>query len=555
MKDRAAGCSLGSSLGREANVMCAPAYVDRLHALIRGCVPRPSGTHFRDLTLIIALILLALFVRVYRLELLGWVPDTYDRVVDARGVSEGRFPQSRLYLPGMSLLLAPLAAVFPNSLSAVQALVIVSGASMVPVGYISALNVTHDRRTALLFGFTMAMLPAYVHFSRDGLFDMINTLLIVISVLVVPQITRQNLFLCALYALLLAVIVNIRATNVFLLPVLILYHAAVIGVVRHPRRVLSSLTSPQCITIAIILMLAGALSVILGNWTTNAAGVPVTLRTFIHNFATYQSKLVYGSVGSFCVVPLAFAGARRLHRLNSPLLIAGLAIIIVWPLAHAPLSFASARYMLPPLFFVFLLVTLGPAEVLSFASKIGNKWRPPVLAYLVLAVGLLGFIFLVGTGLIIGNWHNRAAESDEGLFREFRPVVRNLGQRSLVISAVSRGFTGSEGGIEFVDLIDLWLDHGRRPDGLPGLISLVEDYLAEGRQAYYLYSRFESGIDFQGGGRDHYDDYFEAINDKYQLTPVFRSSAKSLGEENWILYRIDLHTQLTPQHDDPHSSP
>src|SRR5689334_12839092 len=63
------------------------------------------------------LFLLALFLRLYRLDIGAWVPDSYDRLTDAVRMAHGHLPRSRIYPPGVALILMPAVALFPASLA------------------------------------------------------------------------------------------------------------------------------------------------------------------------------------------------------------------------------------------------------------------------------------------------------------------------------------------------------------------------------------------------------------------------------------------------------
>ena len=56
-----------------------------------------------------AIVLLALFLRVYRMELEAWLPDTYEQLTASRNLVHGVFPPSDIYPPGVAVTMAPWA--------------------------------------------------------------------------------------------------------------------------------------------------------------------------------------------------------------------------------------------------------------------------------------------------------------------------------------------------------------------------------------------------------------------------------------------------------------
>src|SRR5687767_10920466 len=58
-----------------------------------------SRARAADLALLMGVVLLALFLRVYALNMVAWVPDSYDRLGDAGRLASGRLPQSTIYPP------------------------------------------------------------------------------------------------------------------------------------------------------------------------------------------------------------------------------------------------------------------------------------------------------------------------------------------------------------------------------------------------------------------------------------------------------------------------
>src|SRR5687767_9624011 len=93
----------------------------------------------------LVLLALGLFLRLYNFEVVAWIPDSYDRLADATRLANGQLPQSRLYPPAISLLMAPLFTVLPNSFETMQILIIACGVGLILLAYIAALKLTADK--------------------------------------------------------------------------------------------------------------------------------------------------------------------------------------------------------------------------------------------------------------------------------------------------------------------------------------------------------------------------------------------------------------------------
>src|SRR5439155_20812315 len=118
-----------------------------------------------------------------------------------------------------------------------------------------------------------------------------------------------------------------------------------------------------------------------GSAGVSAAQSAITFERFLHNASHYYLFLLSGSAASILSIP----GALRLWRLDPSLLLAVLYVIVVWPLAHSPFYFYDARYMLPPLFFVFFLIALGPLEVWRW-TRLPTRLTNLARAYTVVSV-------------------------------------------------------------------------------------------------------------------------------------------------------------------------
>ncbi len=97
-------------LGNQLRTIAVQPSVDATY-LLHQC-----GHYLTQIAAPLGIMAVALFLRVYRLEELGWVPDTYERLFDAQRLASGEFPASEIYLPGVSVVLAPFFLIFSDSL-------------------------------------------------------------------------------------------------------------------------------------------------------------------------------------------------------------------------------------------------------------------------------------------------------------------------------------------------------------------------------------------------------------------------------------------------------
>ena len=118
-----------------------------------------------------SIVLLALFLRVYRLELQAWTPDTYEQLTAGRRLVAGEFPISVFYPPGVAITLAPAFLFFPQTLATQQGVIISASIILVAVAYFAMRSATNDRTAPVLLALGIALAPQIVYFSRDGFFD------------------------------------------------------------------------------------------------------------------------------------------------------------------------------------------------------------------------------------------------------------------------------------------------------------------------------------------------------------------------------------------------
>lgn len=63
--------------------------------------------------------------------------------------------------------------------------------------------------------------------------------------------------------------------------------------------------------------------------------------------------------------------------------------------------------------------------------------------------------------------------------------------------------------------------------------------LSGGRNVYYLYTHWEAGDDFHGG-QDGFQAFFDNVESRYLVSEVYRSEAKRLDKNPWVLYRVEV---------------
>jgi len=489
-----------------------------------------------DLALLIGIVLLALFLRVYALDIVAWVPDSYDRLGDAGRLASGRLPQSTIYPPGVGVMMAPFFAVLPDSLWTMQAVIAGSGVVLVLVAYRWVDSLTGERLAALLAAGGVALSPPFVFASRDGLYDIPNVLLIAASMWLAGGMRRMPVWALILYGVMLAVLVNLRPNNVLVLPALALILVATDRVI-SVRDVVSILLSRPVLIVGATGTLCCVLFVVMGDWIGTSASAPITLGPAPENLVYYLYVSGFRAAGLLFLVPLALVGAVSLWRAKPRHTMAILYVIAIWPVLYAPFDFTSSRYMLPPMFLLLCLAAIGGASLLSRAQAPASRVRWPA-RYAGLAIVVLGLWFTAGSVLLVANWAETSARSDEGLAREFRPDLDDLPEGSLLVGAVSRAFHHTSPELDYFDLIDSTLTTGSSASGVDGMMSAIAEQLSEGGRVLYLHSHWEQGQDFHGDGQGQFVLYWEAITDHFDVTSVMESAGKRFTGETWTLYEV-----------------
>jgi hypothetical protein len=367
------------------------------------------------------------------------------------------------------------------------------------------------------------------------MFDMINTAWIVSAILVVPWLRGRPLLVFAAYGALLAVAMNIRATNPAFLPALVIYWTD-IGRVGFDRRAIRSALACRPIAVAGAAMLASyALIAYVGGSLGHAAShAPITFAHAGENTAFYALAQLGDVLSAPLIAVLAAPGSIYLWSRNRSLLFVSIYMLTIFPLAHVPLPFANNRYMLPSLVFALLLAAHAPAAVISMTARqpalVRNTWR----AMAVSVVLLLGFYYVAADAYMVWYWPRGAVRSDEAGYRQLRPTITTLPAGSLLVSGGTRGVRDSNAGIEYLDLIDYSLATDNGPERVDPIMQRIQSALDEGRPVYYLYTSVEGiNITFAQSGPG-YQPYFDAASQRFRLAEVRATSLKF-----FTLYKIE----------------
>jgi hypothetical protein len=491
----------------------------------------------------VAIVALALFLRTWRLELVGWTPDTYEQLAAAKRLAAGDFPLSHIYPPGIAITMVPFLQVLPATLASMQIVIVCSSLLLIAASYALVLKGTGDRVAAALLATACAIAPEYVTLSRVGLFDLVGTTWIIGAIALVPALRGRGLWAFALYGALLSVAINVRANNAAFLPALVIYWCGTGGVPLRVRAVLTSVLSPELTLAAGVMAALSLVYVWIGGWMSSAQHAPFTLAPYASHVAFYTGAEV-GSVSGVIIVPLAVLGASEVWRRNRPLLIVGVYMLVVWPPVHAPLPFINMRYMLAPLLFSLMLAAHAPTAI----ARIGTGWaadsRRAASRAVIGGVVVLALAWAVFDGALLHTWPDIAAESNEAAYRQLRPIVAQLPPGSLFISPGTRGVRDSNTMLVYLDIIDYSISGGGTPpERVKGITDQVAAARSDGRAVYYLYTPFEGlggnlahplSRNSKGAGGPGFESYYDGIAAHFSVIEAFRTDVKY-----FILYRVD----------------
>jgi hypothetical protein len=481
------------------------------------------------------LTLVALVLRTYNFSLLSWVPDGYEQLEATKRLLALDFPLSRIYSPGVAVVMAPFLLFLPRTLEGMQYVMIGSGVLLVPLAYLAVVRLTRDRVAATLLAIALTFAPAFVYQSRDPHYDPIVTLLLGACIALVPWLRGRGVLAFVAYGTLLAVLVNIRPVNLAAMPALLIYWGALELDARGWAGAARAVVAPKVILAGVTMVALTIAGIVFGGWWGEAARAPMTLEMFPAHLVTYYVATFSGLLGVF-VAPLVLVGARLWWREQRPLLLALAFVIIVWPLVHALFFWTQTRYMLPSELCVWVLAAAGASDLRRRAG--GGTLSKPVMLALKPAATMLALLLVVPSLLLVSGWDRIAARSEEGMLQDLRPFVARMDDRSTVITVMARGLVEANGRVEYVDLIDFSLDHGNGAAAKAAMADTVRKRLTSGRDVYYLYTHWEDGQDFEGDGRRGFIAYYEAVRDNFNLQLIERQEISDWRPHPWTLYKV-----------------
>jgi len=483
-----------------------------------------------------AVVSAALFLRLYDLQPYAAVPDHYDRLTDAARIVSGRLPESRFYPPGAAFIFAIPVALGSDSMITLQVTTAIFGAALVALAYFGVAKLTGDRLAAVCTAALVAVHPLFVEYSRSGFTDIVQTFMTVLLVFLVPWLKGRPLPAFVAYGALFALLVLQRPTNLVVAAPLAVYWLSLNGTGVHPGRIVRALTAPHVLATAATAIGLCAVSVLAGNWSSGGYGNVITTENFAANVVYYARMTVGWSLGAV-IVPLAAVGCRCLWRTDRGLLLAGAALLFVLPLTYAPFYFQNWRYMMPTIFVVLMLASLGISSLLTAGSETRLRRFGRVLAAgsMLLVMGSL----TNAAGGVVGGWPEASRESDWGLAQEVVAYTRALPDEALLISPVTRTLGGEQDRLQMLDLMEVSAAE-RDPDRVRRIVlATIAGAAVQGRDVYYLYSHIEDYKRIFSRDWDDFQLYFRSIEDAYTVTEVFRTEARRFGKEDpWVLYRV-----------------
>lgn len=482
----------------------------------------------RSVAIPAGIVLLALFLRIYRLEIISVNFDTYEQLTATKRLLSGDFPISRIYPSGIAAIMAVPMTVLPRTVITMQAVIISSSVALVGLAYVATKKISGDALAAVLVSLAVACAPRIVYYSRFELFDAINACGVALVIVLVPALRGRAVAVFIAYGVLLAVVGSIRTTNLAVLPAVALYWLDPGCKIPRSSDFRRALLRLDVAAAAISFMLGWTLLALIAGVREQASNAPFTL----HGYAArtlYYEAFVFSDLAVWLVLPLAVVGARHLWRRNATVTMVAVYMTVAWPMAHATVHFFEDRYMLPAVFFGFLLAAHGASEILRRTS---GRRVLQALCVLVLA-GFFGYQ-LGFDAYLLNGWPARASVGDEAIYRELRPRLAELPDGSLVITAHSRGVRDSDPRLHYLDLIDQSLPSGINGKNVEAMLESIRQAQSEGRDVYYLYSDFEADKLSIGLPGPTYDTYFDAVARDFELTDIFR--AKSVPK--FRLYRV-----------------
>lgn len=493
---------------------------------------------------LVAIVALGLFLRVYGMALQGWTPDTYAQLDAARRLSEGDFPISRFYPPGVAVTFAPFFLFLPATLKTMLAINIGAALLLVAVVAIRVRKATGDREAALVAASAVALSPWCVYYSRDVTFDIVNTLWVTGVILFVPSVRRCGWLGAGAFGVIVAIACTVRATNVLVLPALLLYWIA-LSEEWTPRGIARSCIRVQPVAALVMFGASYALLTLIGGNFGTAATAPISL-TQVPGNLVFNYLACFGLQAAIILLPLAVLGGIEVWRRSPGLAGASIYMILVWPLAFAPLPYMNARYSLPAYVFTLILASHAPAAIRRWRTRgqsVGHIGRilgsRTAVASSYCAIALVALVFVSIDVWIATTWERRVLKSDENAYQEIRLYLQQVPDGSVVVGTGVLGVKDSNERVEYVDLIDVSLrEGGNYPATVASVTSDLSAALVEGHSVYYLYTRLdEPGVSQEGDnfGRPGpgFLAYYEALDQVYEMKPVVETAV-----DYFTLYQV-----------------
>ncbi len=486
----------------------------------------------------------ALFLRLYRLDgFVTYYPDTYAQLDAVDNLLSGRFPVSYLYPPGIALFLAPVSLVMPNTLLTLQVTVVASGVALIAVGYAAVVAATGDRRAALCFAAALAICATFVFYTRLALFDVINTLLIAVTLFLAPAVARRGPATQAAFGVLVFAALTVRLTNLVVLPLpLLIASLPQVSWPPSPAEFLRHLRSRAVLTTGLVVaaLYAAYLAFAFDSLTRFVdpkAGSVVDWSSFPSRLGRYvqTSLLGYGdqfrpgdALFAAAVLALAIVGARRLWAVDRRLLVSIVALVALWLPVHASYEVFQDRYAMPAFFFILMLASLGLSGSLDWFTKLQFPWQRVGLATLLTlaVVPFVGRQVEINTSLLL-LWPDELARSHEVVYDQLRAVLRDAdGPHSTLVSSQALALDEANEDMATLDLIEHSETYGSNADAIDRLVSYVRDQHAAGKAVYYHYTEFE---DVRSRFRKYeltFYDYYAALQREFSLVELLRTEER-----------------------------
>ena len=503
------------------------------------------------------MVALGLFFRFYQLD--GYVtfyPDTYAQLRAVQNLVSGHLPISYFYPPGVAIFMAPAFLILPDTLLTLQAVIMVAGLALIVLAYVVCSATTGDRRAALLYAAAVSAGVTFVFHSRIALFEVINTLLIALSLFLAPWAARRGFRTLLPYALLVFAMVTVRLTNVIVLPALFLASLD-LGVRDLSRRlVLERLRSKATLTVGLVVLAlytayVGTAYSSLTRFANPHAESVVRLEGYPVRVGQYLAASLLGYEGEFAwpdlaaaggVLLLAVVGAHRLWQTNRALLLPLAYLIVSWWLVHALYFAFWSRYAMASFFLVLMLAALGLSVCLEHWRSLRFAWQRVGAAFL-LTTALTLFVGgqIAQDIVVLRDVRDSPARNAEANYEDIRAFLRGLeGSSSVLLSSQALAVDHADLSMITYDLVRHSETHGINAGSIDRLLAYVREQQAKGKTVYYHYTGYE-----EKGSRLHkhqlgFDAYFQAVQQEFSLRELTQAE---LGPQR--LYVIE--PPSTPQ--------